>query len=134
MAQGFLQFHLLDWLVMWEMAIRRDLLGGAPDLFAEHLVEGLLRADYKTRMEGYQLGITNGVLSPNECRKFENLPPRKGGDEFWRPVNMGNGAEPQPLRPKATLPGERPRDRWRTAILATERAFKGSNGHANEVN
>ncbi len=48
-------------------------------------VDGLLRGDYKTRMEGYAVGINNGFLSPNDVRRLENLdliPTEKGGDNF----------------------------------------------------
>ncbi|MCH7977225.1 MAG: phage portal protein, partial [Bacteroidetes bacterium] len=123
-ALGFLQFHLLDWLVMWETAVRRDLFDATDKSFMEHTVEGLLRADFKTRMEGYQLAIQNGILNPDEVRRLENKPPRadgKGG-EYWRPSNMV-GAEQTvtPKMPAAVLPGDRPEHAWRTKARAAMR-------------
>jgi len=126
---GFLQFHLLDWLVMWETAIQRDLLNPGGTEFVEHIVEGLLRADFKTRMEGYQLAIQNGIYSPNEVRKFENNPPRKDGkgDEYWRPSNMV-GADPEIPKMGATvLPSDTPEHAWRPKVLSAKRAMNGRN-------
>lgn len=122
-ALGFLKFSLLDWLVMWETAAQRDLL--EDDVFVEHVVEGLLRADFQTRMEGYALAIQNGIYSPNEVRRFENKEPRKDGkgDEYWRPSNM-TGAD-KPVTPKmpaaAVLPGDRPEHAWRTEFRSALR-------------
>ena len=48
-------------------------------------VDGLLRGDYKTRMEGYAVGINNGFLCPNDVRALENMdliPEEKGGNSF----------------------------------------------------
>lgn len=83
---------LRPWLKRWEQAIKRDLLNapGDDDYFVEFLIDDLIRADFKTRMEGYALQIQNGISSPNEVRRRENQPPRADGkgDEFWRPGNM----------------------------------------------
>jgi len=122
MALGFLQFSLLDWLVMWETAVARDLLVETVDrnIFVEHMVDGLLRADFQTRMNGYAQAITNGVLNPNEARKKENLPPYEGGDEFWRPSNMSKATDPTVTpaeeRGPRTLPSARPEHVWRSGF------------------
>lgn len=36
-------------------------------------VDGLLRGDYKSRMEGYRIGVSSGILSVNDCRRLENM-------------------------------------------------------------
>lgn len=41
----------------------------------------MLRADQATRFNTYRNATTSGVLSINECRARENLPPVEGGDE-----------------------------------------------------
>ena len=54
--------------------------------FPKFNVDGLLRGDYASRMQGYATGISNGFLSPNDCRRLENLdliPPEKGGDDYY---------------------------------------------------
>ena len=53
-------------------------LSGALGLDAR---EGLLRADSAARASFYQLMLTNGVMTINEVRSLENLPPVEGGDE-----------------------------------------------------
>ena len=53
--------------------------------FIRFNVDGLLRGDYKSRMEGYSIGINNGFLSPNDVRALEGLdmiPAELGGDRF----------------------------------------------------
>ena len=44
-------------------------------LFPKFNVDGLMRGDYKSRMEGYAVAITNGIMSVNDVRKLENLDP-----------------------------------------------------------
>lgn len=86
----FVVHSLRPWLVRWEQAINRDLLTPAErgEYFVEFLVDGLLRGDFKTRMEGYAIQIQNGISNPNEIRARENMNARDGGDEYWRPSNM----------------------------------------------
>ena len=78
--------HTLDpWLVRIEKAIVKDLLmEDEKDLFFPKFnVDGLLRGDYKSRMDGYSIGISTGIISPNEARRKENMPPLSetdGGD------------------------------------------------------
>ena len=51
--------------------------------FPKFNVDGLLRGDYKSRMDGYSVGISTGIISPNEARRKENMPPLsedEGGD------------------------------------------------------
>ena len=79
---------LTPWLVRFEQAIVKDLL--LPDeqdgYFPKFNVDGLLRGDYQSRMRGYATGISNGFLSPNDCRRLENMnliPTEKGGDDYY---------------------------------------------------
>lgn len=48
--------------------------------YAEFDLDGVLRGDFKTRMEGYSIGVQNGIITPNEVRAIENRPPVEGGD------------------------------------------------------
>ena len=43
----------------------------------------ILQADFKSRMEGYKVGITGGFLTPNLCWKKEHLPPLPGGAALY---------------------------------------------------
>ena len=70
--------HTLDpWLVRIEKAIVKDLLveDEKDQFFPKFNVDGLLRGDYKSRMDGYSVGISTGIISPNEARRKENMPP-----------------------------------------------------------
>jgi HK97 family phage portal protein len=48
----------------------------------------LLRADPQTRYNIGRIGILSGMISPNEWRRGERLPPVEGGDEIRAPVNL----------------------------------------------
>jgi len=62
--------------------------------FVDYLVNALMWADATSRWEIYDKGIRSEILSPDECRKFENLnkrPDGKGG-EYGNPnVKAGGG-------------------------------------------
>lgn len=46
--------------------------------YVEHNLDGLLRGDFKTRMDGLSTAVNSGILSPDEARELENRP-AKGG-------------------------------------------------------
>lgn len=48
----------------------------------------LLRADPLTRYNVGRIGILSGMISTNEWRRGEKLPPVEGGDEVRAPVNL----------------------------------------------
>ena len=59
-------------------------------------VDGLLRGDYESRMNGYAVGRQNGWLSSNDIRELENLnriPEDAGGDLYLINGNMTKLAE-----------------------------------------
>ena len=86
----FVKYTLTPWLSRWEMAMKKSLLSPSEkkDYFIKHNVEGLLRGDYKTRMEGYSIGIQNGFLSPNDVRELEDLNTIEHGDVYAVNGNM----------------------------------------------
>jgi len=96
---GFVKHSLMPYLVKIEQAITRDLIdererGG---LFAEHLVDGMLRGDLKSRSEAYSTLVQTGVLTRNEVRELENRNPIDGLDEPLTPLNMQAGqGDPPP--------------------------------------
>jgi hypothetical protein len=54
-------------------------------------VDGLLRGDYQSRMQGYAIGRQNGWMSANDIRQLESLdliPEEKGGDLYLVNGNM----------------------------------------------
>ena len=80
-----------------EQAVRRSLMTSEERarLQMKFNVSALLRGDFKTRMDGYQLAIQNGIRTPNEIRALEDLSPREDGlgDRFYRPANIVPDAE-----------------------------------------
>jgi HK97 family phage portal protein len=66
------QLTLLPWIGRIEAVLNAQLPGGTKPRIE---VDGLLRADIKTRMEAYQIGISTGVLTRDEARALENRPP-----------------------------------------------------------
>lgn len=89
-ALEFVKYTLTPWLVKIEQAVVRDLVAESErdKIFAEFLVDGLLRGEFATRMAGYQTAIMNGIMSRNEVRQLENKNPYEGGDNFLIPVNL----------------------------------------------
>jgi len=78
-----------------ETAMMRDLLGDDDRYLIEFDVRGLLRGDAASRSSYYRAMWDIGVVSTNDIRASENLDPVEGGDERYRPLNMGAlGAPP----------------------------------------
>lgn len=108
------QSAIRPWLVQIEQALRRDLFqisAGKRKLFAEHLIEGLLRGNSQGRAAYLQTMRQNGVLNGDEWRAMDNLNPIPDGKGkiFWQPANMlelgAKAAEPEPEpEPEPTLP------------------------------
>ena len=76
----FLTFTLRPWLTRIEQWINKDLLSPADQqrFYAEFNVEGLLRADSEARGKFYALMINNSMMTPDEGRQKENMPPMGG--------------------------------------------------------
>lgn len=108
--RGFVDFTLMPWLVSIEQAVDRDLLDDASGaLFAEFLVDALLRGEMAARATTYAAYVMNGIMSENEVRVRENLNPYPGLDEPRRSANQDRGEDPRQVRPPG--PPERPRRR-----------------------
>ena len=89
----FVMYTLDPWVIRWEQAIQRALLSGGEkrQYFVKFNVDGLLRGDYQSRMNGYAVGRQNGWLSANDIRELENLnriSPELGGDLYLINGNM----------------------------------------------
>ncbi|HEY9059215.1 MAG TPA: phage portal protein [Pseudobacteroides sp.] len=89
----FVKYTLDPWVVRWEQAMQRALLLPTEkrDYFVKFNVDGLLRGDYQSRMNGYSVGRQNGWLSSNDIRELENLnriPEELGGDLYLINGNM----------------------------------------------
>lgn len=89
----FVTYSLQPWLVRWEQGIHRVLLNEneQKDYFVKFNVDGLLRGDYQSRMNGYATARQNGWMSANDIRELENLdriPEKDGGDLYLINGNM----------------------------------------------
>lgn len=83
----FVKYTLDPWVVRWEQTIARTLLKPEEKktYFVKFNVEGLLRGDYQSRMNGYATARQNGWMSANDIRELENLdriPEEDGGDLY----------------------------------------------------
>lgn len=78
------------WLVRFEQEIAMKLVSEAEreTIFAEFLVDGLLRGDIKSRYEAYNIGRNGGWLSANDIRRLENMNDINSGDVYLVPLNM----------------------------------------------
>lgn len=77
----FVKHTLKRWVEAFEQELNLKLFGRQnKKFFVEMSMDGLLRGDFKTRMEGYASAIQHGVLKPNEARQMENRPNEDGGD------------------------------------------------------
>lgn len=89
----FVKYTLDPWVVRFEQAFQKALL--LPDekknYFIKFNVDGLLRGDYQSRMNGYAIGRQNGWLSTNDIRRLEDMNPlskEEGGDLYLVNGNM----------------------------------------------
>lgn len=89
----FVKYTLDPWVIRWEQSLMRALLSHTEKkaYFVKFNLEGLLRGDYQSRMNGYAIGRQNGWMSANDIRELENLdriPESEGGDLYLINGNM----------------------------------------------
>jgi HK97 family phage portal protein len=89
-AIEFVQHTLRPWIVRFEQAVYKSLLNEyeRQTYYARFNVDGLLRGDYASRMQGYAIGRQNGWLSANDIRGLEDMNPIDGGDVYLVNGNM----------------------------------------------
>lgn len=83
----FVKYTLDPWVIRWEQSLQRSLLlpGEKGKYFIKLNVDGLLRGDYQSRMNGYAVGRQNGWFSANDIREMENMnpiPDKEGGNLY----------------------------------------------------
>jgi len=77
-----------------EAAFQR-LVPGSEQTFLKFTLDGLLRATTQERYNSYATALNNGFLSVNEVRSLEDRSPVDGGNDYWKPLNIGTiGQEP----------------------------------------
>ena len=88
----FVKYSLDPWFTRWEQFIHRRFFKDSEkaEYFVKFNVDGLLRGDYASRMNGYAVGIQNGFMSPNDIRSLENM--NQIPDELGGNLCLINGA------------------------------------------
>lgn len=81
------------WLIRIEQAMNRALFSDTEKgrFYVQFNLDGLMRGDYKSRMEGYAIARQNGWMSANDIRMLENMNPisdEEGGNTYLVNGNM----------------------------------------------
>lgn len=98
----FTKHTIRPWLVQLEQEMNLKLLGLRNTKNSiEFNVDGLLRGDFKTRMDGYAQAIQNAILTPNEVRGLENWPEMEDGNRLMIQQNTSKIGDLQ-------KPGDKP--------------------------
>lgn len=136
----FVVHTLTPWLLRFEQAIIKDLLLEEEQdvLFPKFNVDGLLRGDYQSRMNGYATGISNGFLSPNDIHRLENMdliPAEEGGDDYY--LNGGyvklRDAGKFAQAKQAAVEQNQPKDEPEKPSEGTENAADSENGRSEST-
>ena len=89
----FVKYTLDPWVSRWEQAMTKVLFSEdeKQNFSIKFNVDGLLRGDYQSRMNGYAIARQNGWMSANDIRRLEELDPlpaEAGGDLYLVNGNM----------------------------------------------
>jgi HK97 family phage portal protein len=90
LIEGFYKFRLRPMLESLEQAIDRRVLtvGQRQRFAAEFSLDAILRGSFRDRLEAAGTAVQNGLMTRNEWRQMENLPPRDGGDMLTVQLNL----------------------------------------------
>ena len=108
---SFAVHTIRPWLVRIEQSINRALFSDAEKgrFYVQFNIDGLMRGDYKSRMEGYAIARQNGWMSANDIRELENLNPlseEEGGNAYlingnMIPINLAGATYVEPKEVKS---------------------------------
>lgn len=86
---------LTPWTTPIEQEINRKFFNEPKDSekYIKFNFSALLRADSATRSAYYRTMVMSGIMTTNEVRALEDLPPIDGGNERMTPLNMTNGSD-----------------------------------------
>ncbi|RTY53647.1 phage portal protein [Pantoea sp. YU22] len=103
---GFVRFSIMPWVVNWEQELNRRLFTRqerTAGYYVKFNLAGLLRGTPKERAEFYHYAITDGWMSRNEARAFEDMNPVAGLNEMLVSVNA---AKPISSKNEENAPNE----------------------------
>jgi HK97 family phage portal protein len=86
--QDYVNNTVMPDLHRWEQKLGDYFGFAALDLEVDMDETVLLRADITARYNAGRIGILTSMITPNEFRAGEGLPPMPGGDNLLQPVNM----------------------------------------------
>lgn len=96
---GFVTFSLGSWTDLFDAETNRQLVRPAyPDMYAEHLIDALLKGRALDRWRVYEYARKLGVMNAEDIARRENLPvpPDDRGKAYWKPVaNFELDEEPE---------------------------------------
>ena len=75
LSLDFVKYSLDPWIVRWEQSLQKALLSDSEkgQYFIKFNVDGLLRGDYASHMQGYATARQNGWMSANDIREKEDM-------------------------------------------------------------
>lgn len=90
LIQGFYKFRLRPMLESLEQALEKRILTPAQrrKYTVEFSLDAILRGSLKERLEIGAQAVQNGLMSRNEWRQLENMPPVDGADILTAQVNL----------------------------------------------
>jgi len=82
----FATYTIDGWITKWEQEINRKLFKPSEKkkLFVKYNLNGLLKADAKSRGEFYKALSGIGAITPNQIAKLEDMNPVDGGDRSFK--------------------------------------------------
>ena len=92
-AIQFVRYTMMPWVANWEQELNRRLFTRterAAGYYVRFNLTGLLRGTPQERAQFYHFDITDGWMSRNEARAFEDMNPVDGLDEMLVSVNAAN--------------------------------------------
>ena len=96
--------HLIgQWAKALEDEMNLKMFGrGNGSRYIEHALDGLMRGDFKSRIEGIARAIQTAQMTPNEARALENRPSMKNGDDLLvQGATVPLGSQPMDPNPAA---------------------------------
>lgn len=87
----YVKYTLIPYLHIWESALNAFVLTEQEreqNLYLKHNVDELLRGEAKARLEALEISVRSGMMSINEARAKQELPPIEGGDVYHIAANL----------------------------------------------
>lgn len=91
--------HLIaQWAKALEEEMNLKLFGAKRNVrYVEHSLDGMMRGDFKSRLEGLSTAVNTALLTPNEARALDNREGKPNGDDLYiqgATVKLGSQVAP----------------------------------------